>query len=75
VSVEAAPAIKGPNGAPKVSAAKAEAERQQADASAHADGEPNKAMRETATGAESPAGKTDGGKAPGKPRAKKGTET
>ena len=33
---------------------------------AKADGEPNKAMREDATGAESPAGKRDAGKAPGK---------
>ena len=37
-----------------------------ADATAKADGKPNRAMREDATGAESPAGKLDGGKAPGK---------
>ncbi len=37
-------------------------------AAANADGEPNRAMREDATGAESPAGKIDAGKAPGKPR-------
>jgi NADH-quinone oxidoreductase subunit E len=68
---ESAPALKGPPGSPKVSEAKAEGERKQANAEAHADGEPNKAMREDATGAESPAGKIDGGKAPRKPRAKK----
>ena len=68
---ESAPALKGPPSSPKVSEAKAEGERQQANAEAKANGEPNKAMREEATGAESPAGKIDGGKAPRKPRAKK----
>ena len=68
---ESAPALKEPAGAPKVSEAKAETERAAANASAKADGEPNRAMREDATGAESPAGKIDGGKAPRKPRAKK----
>lgn len=68
---ESAPALKEPVGAPKVSEAKAEAERAAANASANANGEPNRAMREDATGAESPAGKIDGGKAPRKPRAKK----
>ena len=68
---ESAPALKGPPSSPKVSEAKAEGERQQANAEARADGEPNKAMREDATGAESPAGKIDGGKTPRKPRAKK----
>jgi NADH-quinone oxidoreductase subunit E len=68
---ESAPALKGPPNSPKVSEAKAEGERKQANAEAKADGEPNKAMREEATGAESPAGKIDGGKAPRKPRAKK----
>ena len=68
---EAAPAIKGPQSAVKVSEEKAEAEREKANASRNANGEPNKAMREDATGAESPAGKIDGGKAPRKPRAKK----
>jgi NADH-quinone oxidoreductase subunit E len=68
---ESAPALKGPPNSPKVSEAKAEGERLKADAEAKADGEPNKAMREDATGAESPAGKIDGGKAPRKPRAKK----
>ena len=63
VSPEAAPALKGPApGAAKVSEAKAEGERKAADRAANADGEPNKAMRETATGAESPAGKIDAGK-------------
>jgi len=74
VGEEAAPAIKGPKGAVKVSEAKAEAERARANAAAKADGTPNDAMREGATGAESPAGKKDAGKAPGKPRTKKGTE-
>jgi NADH-quinone oxidoreductase subunit E len=68
---ESAPALKGPPSSPKVSEAKAEGERAQANAEANANGEPNKAMREDATGAESPAGKIDGGKAPRKPRAKK----
>lgn len=73
VPEEAAPALKEPQGAPKASVAKAEAERKKADAAAKADGKPNKAMREDATGAESPAGKIDAGKAPGKPRGKKGS--
>lgn len=68
---ESAPALKGPPNSPKVSEGKAEGERKQANAEANANGEPNKAMREDATGAESPAGKIDGGKAPRKPRAKK----
>ena len=68
---ESAPALKGPPNSPKVSEALAEGERKQANAEANADGEPNKAMREDATGAESSAGKIDGGKAPRKPRAKK----
>lgn len=63
VSVEAAPAIKGPApGAPKVSVARAEAARKAADRAAKADGTPNVAMREGATGAESPAGKINAGK-------------
>jgi NADH-quinone oxidoreductase subunit E len=70
-AIESAPALKEPVGAPKVSEAKAEAERAKANASANADGEPNRAMREDATGAESPAGKIDAGKSPRKPRAKK----
>jgi NADH-quinone oxidoreductase subunit E len=65
VSEEAAPGLKGPSG-PKLSTAQAEAERQQASTAAKADGTPNSAMRETATGAESPAGKLDAGKAAGK---------
>ncbi len=68
---ESAPALKGPPNSPKVSEALAESERKQANAEANANGEPNKAMREDATGAESPAGKIDGGKAPRKPRATK----
>ena len=68
VPEESAPAIRGPRGAQKVSEAKAEAERLKAGAAANANGEPNKAMREDATGAESPAGKVDAGAAPGKPR-------
>lgn len=66
VPEEAAPAIKGPSGARKVSEATAEAERKSADQAASADGKPNRAMREDATGAESPAGKRDEGAAPGK---------
>ncbi|MDB5542733.1 MAG: hypothetical protein JWQ89_4460 [Devosia sp.] len=65
---EAAPGLKGPPGSPKAPMAAAEAERLKADVAANADGEPNRAMREDATGAESPAGKIDAGKAPGKPR-------
>jgi NADH-quinone oxidoreductase subunit E len=59
---ENAPALKGTPPEAKVSEAKAEAERAKADTAAKADGQPNKAMREDATGAESPAGKIDGGK-------------
>ena len=70
VTEESAPAIKGPAPQAKVSQAKAEGERKAADASANADGEPNKAMRPDATGAESAAAKIDGGKAPGKVSAK-----
>ena len=61
VPEEAAPALKGPKGAPKVSVEKAEAERLEADAAAGATGEPNKAMREGATGAEAEGGKRDEG--------------
>jgi NADH-quinone oxidoreductase subunit E len=74
VSEESAPALKEPKASAKVSVAKAESERQETNTAARANGEPNKAMREDATGAESPAGKKDAGKAPGKPRGKKGTE-
>jgi NADH-quinone oxidoreductase subunit E len=74
VPEEAAPALKGPAGAPKVSLAKADSERTKVNVAAKADGTPNTAMREGATGAESPAGKIDGGKAPGKPRGKRGDE-
>lgn len=62
---ESAPALKGPPGSPKVPEAKAEAERKAFDASAKADGEPNKAMREDAVGAESEGGKRDDGKSVG----------
>jgi NADH-quinone oxidoreductase subunit E len=64
---ESAPALKEPSSAAKVSEAKAEDERKRADTSAQADGKPARAMRPDATGAESPAGKIDGGKAVGKP--------
>jgi NADH-quinone oxidoreductase subunit E len=74
VTEESAPALKGPPGSPKVSTAKAEGERKKVNAAAGADGTPNDAMREDATGAESPAGKKDAGVTPGKPRPKKGTE-
>jgi NADH-quinone oxidoreductase subunit E len=70
VSEESAPAIKGTPATAKVSEAKAEGERKAANASAKANGKPNKAMREDATGAESAAAKVDGGKAPGKTTAK-----
>ena len=66
VSEESAPALKGPAPQGKVSEAKAEGERKAANASRKANGEPNSAMRPDATGAESPASKIDGGKAPGK---------
>jgi NADH-quinone oxidoreductase subunit E len=65
VDEEAAPAIKGPSRRAKVTSAKAEAARAEFNERA-GDGTPNKAMRPKATGAESPAGKADGGKAPGK---------
>ena len=68
-ATESAPALKQPQG-PKVSVEKAEAERKKADAAAGATGEPAKAMREDAVGAESPAGKRDEGKAPGKDEGK-----
>jgi NADH-quinone oxidoreductase subunit E len=66
VPEEVAPALKGPKRAPKVSQAKAEAARKDFDARAGANGEPDKAMRPDAVGAESPAGKTDAGRAAGK---------
>ena len=66
VAAENAPALKGTPASAKVSEAKAEGERKAANASAKANGKPNKAMREGATGAESDASKVDGGKAPGK---------
>jgi NADH-quinone oxidoreductase subunit E len=70
VSEESAPALKGTPATAKVSEAKAEGERKAANAAAKANGKPNKAMREDATGAESKAAKVDGGKAPGKVAAK-----
>ena len=63
---ESAPAIKGTPAEAKVSTAKAEGERKAANAAAKANGKPNEAMREGATGAESDAGKIDGGDAVGK---------
>ncbi|MET3925317.1 NADH-quinone oxidoreductase subunit NuoE [Devosia sp. 2618] len=74
VSEESAPALKGTPAAAKVSEAKAEGERKAASSSAKADGEPNKAMREDATGSESDASKVDGGKAPGKATASEPAE-
>lgn len=67
VSEEAAPALKEPKRAKKVPVEQAEAERIKADEAAKANGRPNRAMRPEATGAESPASKIGGGKAPGKP--------
>ena len=66
VSEEAAPALKEPSRSKKVSVDAAEGERAAAGASAKADGKPARAMRSTATGAESKAGKVDGGAAVGK---------
>ncbi|MGV8856057.1 MAG: NADH-quinone oxidoreductase subunit NuoE [Devosia sp.] len=66
VTEESAPAIKGTPASAKVSEAQAEGERKATNAAANANGEPNKAMRPDATGAESDAGKIDGGKAVGK---------
>jgi NADH-quinone oxidoreductase subunit E len=66
VTEEGAPAIKEPRGAPKLPEATTEAARNQANADANANGQPNRAMRERATGAESPAGKQAGGDAPNK---------
>lgn len=66
VSEENAPALKGTPSEAKVSEAKAEGERKAAGAASKADGTPNAEMRPGATGAESDAGKVDGGKAPGK---------
>jgi len=71
VAEENAPALKGTPAEAKVSEAKAEGERKAADEAARANGQPNTAMRENATGAESPAGKVDGGKAVGKKDPKK----
>ncbi len=69
VAEENAPALKGTPKEAKVSVAKAESERKSADAAAKADGKPNTAMREGATGAESKAEAIDGGKAVGKAKA------
>jgi NADH-quinone oxidoreductase subunit E len=68
VSEEGAPALREPKDGPKVSEARAEAERKRGNVAANANGEPNRAMRENATGAESPAGKVDAGAGPSKPR-------
>lgn len=65
IAPEAAPALKGTPAEAKVSTAQAEKDRKDASASAGADGKPNTAMREGATGAESSAGKVDGGKGVG----------
>ncbi|WP_338723574.1 NADH-quinone oxidoreductase subunit NuoE [Devosia sp. XK-2] len=69
VAEENAPAVKGTPKKAKVSQAKAETERKSAAAAAKADGSPNNAMREGATGAESKAEAIDGGKAVGKAKA------
>lgn len=66
ITAESAPAIKGTPPEAKVSQARAEEERKAASVESNADGTPNSAMRENATGAESPAGKLDGGDAVGK---------
>ena len=72
VPEESAPAIKEPQPAPKLPESKAEAEREAFGKAAGADGEPARAMRDDATGAESPAGKRASGKQTDKP--KKGSE-
>lgn len=66
ITPESAPAIKGTPPEAKVSVAKAEQEREEARVESKADGTPNNAMREGATGSESPASKLDGGDAVGK---------
>ena len=73
IQEEQAPAIEGPAPQAKVSEATAEGARQQADADAGADGTPNAAMREDATGAESNGGKIDAGAAPRKKPPRKRT--
>ncbi|HZY67536.1 MAG TPA: NAD(P)H-dependent oxidoreductase subunit E, partial [Devosia sp.] len=72
ISQEGLPGLKGPPNSPKLPLDKVEAEREKAHVESKADGTADNAMRENATGAESPGGKFDGGKAPRKPRAKKG---
>ncbi len=69
VPVEAAPAVDGPDNKAKVSQGKAESARKTTARTAKANGEPNKAARPKAVGAESKAGKIDGGRAAGKPEA------
>jgi NADH-quinone oxidoreductase subunit E len=67
VSEESAPALKGTPKQAKVSEAKAEGERKAVDVAAKADGKPNKAMRETAVGAESKAASAGAKKAKADP--------
>ena len=67
VNEDSAPAFKEPQGDSKVSMGKAEAERAEFDRDHKANGKPNSAMREDATGAESEGGKLGSGRAPGKP--------
>jgi NADH-quinone oxidoreductase subunit E len=66
VTEEGAPALAEPKDGGKISHGAAEAARRQENAERKADGTPNNAMRDGAAGAESPAGKADAGKAPGK---------
>lgn len=66
VSEEGAPALSEPKGGKKVSTKAVEGERNDAQKAAKANGKPNRAAREDATGAESKAGKIDGGAAVGK---------
>jgi len=68
VNEDSAPAFKDPGGDSKVSMEKAESERREFDRDHKADGQPNSAMREDATGAESAGGKLGRGRAPGKPK-------
>lgn len=66
ISEEGAPALSEPQGGRKLAEETTEAARADASSQAKANGRPNRAMRDRATGAESPAGKQDAGEAPGK---------
>lgn len=65
VTEESALVLKKPKGAKDASFAEAERQRKKLNDEAKATGEPNRAMRENATGAESPSGKRDTGRKAG----------